>query len=250
MTYPLRRTNERPGRLENLYKALQNRCGAIALVAGKDPRDVGITTALIFFELSLEQSKLIPPCVDRQREMRNWRAGKKEYGPPIAPDWAAKLVRKASRRMGVQTPRHSEAKSIEASTSIAYADLTLVEKRAVDVAIGNRRAARRTPDDRAIKLAKAVRREWLRPVPPFREAQATALSIEAIVRIALPHLDALANGPIRGGTPDNDDDPATMEPPGLGALVAIARMTHPRAGWEYICDVIRKCRKPDTSASN
>lgn len=70
------------------------------------------------------------------------------------------------------------------------------------------------------------------------------------MRIALPHLDALANDEIRGGTPDNDHDPAKMEPPALGALVAIARMAHPKAGFEYICDVIQQCRKASASASD
>jgi hypothetical protein len=128
--------------------------------------------------------------------------------------------------------------------NVAYADLSVIEKRAVDMIIGKRRRLRVTRNDPATKLAKAIRGEWLRSVPPFREKEAArTLTTETIVRAVLPILDALANGPIRGGTPDNDYDPAKMEPAALGALVAIARMSHPHAGFEHICDVIQKSRR-------
>ena len=147
MTYPLLRTNERLRRLETLDNALQNRLEAIATGAGKRAPEIRITKARIFVELSLEQSKLIPPGVGRQREMRNWRAGKEKYWPPFSSDWAAKLVRKASLRMGVRSRRYSEAKAIEASTNVTYADLKLVEKRAADMVIasdGHRATTRKT----------------------------------------------------------------------------------------------------------
>lgn len=108
MTYPLHGTNERLCRLEKLDKAVQNRLEVIAVGAGKSALDVRITKTRIFVELGSEQSKLIPPSVGRQREMRNWTAGKGKYWPPIHPDWAVKLVRKASLRSGVGSRRSSE----------------------------------------------------------------------------------------------------------------------------------------------
>ncbi len=244
MTYPLLGTTAQLHQFKILLKALENRLDAIARKAGKGVLDARMTKAWIFLDLGFEQSKLISPRMKFQREMRNWRAG------PISSDWAAMLVRKASLRMGVRA-RHSEAKAIaKASTNVNYSALTSIEKRAADMVTGRRRASRSTPKDPAIQLARAVRREWLRPVAPLREKRARTPSIDTIVRIALPHLDALANGPIRGGTPDNEHDVAKMEPPALGALLAIARMAHPKAGHEYICDMIRKSREAVAPSSN
>jgi hypothetical protein len=168
--------------------------------------------------------------------------GKEDY--ESLRDWVAILVRKArlqSREPGWKL--HSEATAIERSVNVTYADLSEIEKRAANMIIGKRRPLRVLRNDRAAKLAKAVRDEWIKPVPPFRKKKATrTLTIETIVLTVLPVLDALANGPIRLSEPD-DDDPEKMNPAPLGALLAIVRMAHPKARFEYICQVIRKSRR-------
>jgi hypothetical protein len=241
-------------RLTNLDNALQDRLEAVARGSGRSALDIKISKTQIFLDLNHEQLKLIPPSLSHQKrtekEIRNWAAGKGSHGPPFCPDFAARLVRIESLRRGVRSRRFSEENAIWASKGVGYADLTSKEKRAADFVLGRRRRWRHDPADPDMQIAKAVSSDWLTPVPPFRAKNARSLSIEAIVHTALPHIDELANANIRGGTPDNEHDPAVMEPPGLGALVAIVRMAYPNAGFEYICDLIQSYRQAPTSASN
>jgi hypothetical protein len=188
---------------------------------------------------------------NHRRAVREWRAALSTHGgngesegKDSLRDWVAVLVRKArlqSREPGWR--RHSEATAIEGSVNVTYADLSEIEKRAANMIIGKRRPLRVLRNDRAEKLAKAVRDEWIKPVPQFRrKRRARTLSIDAIVLTVLPILDDLANGPIK--LPMNyEDDPARMEPSALGALVAIARMWHPNANYEYIRHLVQNSRQ-------
>jgi hypothetical protein len=250
MAYPPLSPRHDQRKQQRLHSALQNRLEAIAKESGKSPHDARVTKLKIFCELGFEQAKLVPRSIASQRriegENRKWKAGKEPYGPSIAPDFAASLVRMAFLRRGIRSRRYSEEQAISESKGVTRDQLTAVERRATDIVLGLRRSPRGKPHDRAAQIAKEVLATWFPPVPPFQPKHpddARSLSIDAVVRIALPFLDELAGRPIRGGTPDNDHDPASMEPPGLGALVAFSRMAHPKASVEYICDLILAHRR-------
>jgi hypothetical protein len=121
VTYPHIANDKDERRLPRLRVALQNRLEAIAARAQKDALQVRITKALIFVELGHEQSKLVPPSVAHQvrteKELRNWRAAKGRYQPLVHREFAAKLVRKASLRLGVRSRRYPEADTSPRSLS-------------------------------------------------------------------------------------------------------------------------------------
>jgi hypothetical protein len=237
---------------KKLELALQNRLEALAKLGKKDELQVALAKAQIWHALDTEQAKLAPSIGTQtrtKREIRDWKLGKSvdwkgevaNYGPKIDPDLAIKLV----RHRFLLSRRYSEERAVEASARVTENDLNAIEYGALEIVTGRRGVTRSAPDLRANRLAKAVLADWFPSEPPFRlipPKDAPSLTIEKIVHSVVPFLDELAGQPIRGGRPDKDDCPASMDPPGLGALVALARMAHPNASFEHVSDMIRSFR--------
>jgi hypothetical protein len=242
------------GKQQGLELALQNRLEAIAKIAGKGDRQVAFANGQIRQALDSEQVKLAPSLgtqLRTKREFRDWRLGKDrnwkgeavEYGPRIDPDWAARLVRHSFLR---QLRRYSEERAIEGSAGVTVKDLNAIERRAFEIVVGKRGVTRSDRNDRAVLLANAVLKDWLPREPDFRlvpPEDAPSLTIQKIVHLVVPFLDELAGKPIGHSNPYKKENyPAKMNPPALGALVAIARMAHPEAGIGHIRNAIRSFR--------
>jgi hypothetical protein len=166
-------------------------------------------------------------------------------GAVVDPAFAASLVRHAFLR---RERGKSEEQAVEEAAGVREAELSAIEHRAFELVLGKRGFTRTNTKDRAVPLAKAVLKDWLPSEPACRlipPTEAPALTIEKIVHIAVPFLDELAGRPIGHSAPYRDeDDPAEISPPALGALVAIARMAHPQASLEHVRHSIRSYRRP------
>ena len=238
------------GEQERLTDALRNRLEALAQRSGKSALDVQIAINDIFADLGRAQDKLRPMTLAYDKAIREWKMGKKPYSSSFGRDFAAALVRWEKLRLGIGCQRMSDERALKESIGVTYASLSKIEQRAADIVRGERRVARgRSLLDPASRIAKAVRAKWLTSTPPIRVDEPPVLLIKTIVCIALPHIEKLAGGPIYGGTPKGN--PATTDPPGLGALVSIVQMAHPvdpahpSVGFEYISDLIRRHHKAD-----
>ena len=161
----------------------------------------------------------LPMRYERLRELRAWKV----EGEPLDIDFVARLVRITSFRLGIRSRRHSEEEAIEASKGIKFQDLPAIEKRAAEIVLGRRRAAKNNGADAASQIANQLRREWLAPVPWARRNKGTPLSISAIVRASVPILDELAGTPIASGIPTTRELPS-MKPAGMAALFAIVQL--------------------------
>jgi hypothetical protein len=257
----LKRAREKQKELE---QALKNRLQALAHRNKKGDLHANLAIAQIWHALDSEQAKLAPSIntqIRTKSAIRNWRLGKSRgwvqdeekpewsyeevnYGPRIDPNFAASLVRHESLRR--QSGRSEERALVEAA-GVKEADLNTVERRAFEMVTGKRGFTRANLKDRAVPLAKAVLKDWLPPEPPSRlipPTEAPALTIERIVHIAIPFLDELGGTRIGHSLPYRDEDnPAKINPPALGALIAIARMAHPQASLEHVRDSIRSYRR-------
>ena len=269
-SFPLRRRDKKEEleqalkKQEELQKGLQNRLEALARRSKKSESHVVLAMAQIWHALDSEQAKLAPSIstqIRTTRATRNWRLGKLRdwiqdgksaewsdqeinYGTGIDPDFAAIILRHAFLR---RERGRSEEQAMEEAAGVKDADLSTIERRAQELIVGKRGFTRTDPKDRAAPLAKAVLKDWLPPEPAFRlipPEKAPALTIEKIVQIVVPFLDELAGRRIGHSAPYRDeDDPAKMNPPALGALVAIARMAHPQASLEHVRHSIRSYRR-------
>jgi hypothetical protein len=251
-------------RQKKLEQAVKNRLEALARRSKKDDSCAAIAMAQIWHTLDSEQAKLAPSVntqIRTKRAVRHWRLGKSRdwvqdqksgewsdqevnYGPRIDPDFVASLIRHAFLR---RERGRSEERAVEEAAGVKEADLNAIERRAFELVLGIRGFTRSGPKDRAALLAKAVLRDWLPSEPDCRlipPTQAPALTIEKIVHIVVPFLDELAGKPIAHSAPYRDEeDPAKINPPALGALVAIARMAHPQASLEHVRHCIRSYRR-------
>jgi hypothetical protein len=247
-----------------LHKGLQNRLEALARRSKKGESHVGLAMAQIWHALDSEQAKLAPSIstqIRTTRATRNWRLGKLRdwiqdgksaewsdqeinYGTRIDPDFAASLVRLAFLR---RERRRSEEQAVEEAAGVKEADLSTIERGAFELIVGKRGFTRTKPKNRAVALAKAVIKDWLPSEPALRlipPTEAPALTIERIVHVVVPLLDELWGRPIGHSAPYRDeDDPAKLNPPALGALIAIARMAHPEASLEHVRHSIRSYRR-------
>jgi hypothetical protein len=201
-----------------------------------------------------ERQKHLPARYERLRETRAWEVGR---GEPFDDDDAARKVRKASLRLGIRSRRHSEEKAIEASRGIKFKDLPSIERRAAEIVLGRRRAARNNPMEPASRIARYVRREWFAKVPPVRRKKGgislfsgprIVVPISSIVRIAVPILDQLAGKPIASGIPANRD-PRTMKPAGMAALYAVVRLEYGSASLERVYNVLLELRRAESKST-
>jgi hypothetical protein len=165
-----------------------------------------------------------PEHYKRQRELRKWKVA----GEPFDIDSAARLVRIGSLRLGIRSRRHSEEEAIEASKGLKYESLASIERRAVEIVLGRRRAPKNNRSEPAARIASLVRSEWIPQVPSLRPKKGVPISIAPIVRIAVPILDKLAGRPIASGIPTYRDL-HSMKPAGVAALFAIVQLEYGKA---------------------
>jgi hypothetical protein len=197
-----------------------------------------------------ERLRRLTAAYERRRDYRASKAGR---GQPFDPDFAARLVRIASLKLGIRSRRHSEQEAFEASRGIKFEGLPSIERRAAEIVLGRRRAARNNPLDPATRIAGFVRCEWFSENPRVRRKKTEGISlheidripipIPSIVRIAVPILDQLAGKPIASGIPTSRD-PRFMEPAGMAALLAIVRLARGgRASFEAVYKAHLKFRQ-------
>jgi hypothetical protein len=252
-------------KLKGLEQAVKDHLEALARRGKRDASYATLVGAQIWQALDSEQAKLAPSIstqIRTARAIRNWRLGRwrnwiqdenstawsdqeVNYGPRIHPDFAAGLVRHAFLR---RERGRSEEQALEEAAGVKEAHLNAREHRAFEMVMGKRGFTRANPKDRAVLLAKAVRRDSLPSEPDCRlipPTQAPGLTIEKIVHVVVPFLDELAGRPIGHSAPyrKNETDPAKISPAPLGALVAIARLAHPKASLEHVRRSIRSYRK-------
>jgi hypothetical protein len=269
-SYPLRRNKGADKvkyaleKQKELKQALENRLKALAQRSKKEDSHADLAIAQIWHALHSEQAKLAPSIntqIRTKSAIRSWRLGKSRdlvqdvekpewsyqavnYGPRIDPNFAAGLVRHAFLR---RERGRSEEQAVEQAAGIRESDLTTIEHRAFEMVTGKQSFTRINPKDRAVQLARAVRKDWLPSEPALRlipPTEAPALSIERIVHIVVPFLDELAGRRIGNSAPYRDeDDPSKLNPPALGALIAIARTAHPQASLEHVRHSIRSYRR-------
>jgi hypothetical protein len=218
--------------LETLKKRLRDLALEARVAANQTPlaeadvrraeTDARIAQTRIFFAMQDERRDRLPLRYERLRELREWRADKSQL---FNIDFVVRLVRIESLRLGIGSRRHSNEEAIEASVGIKFSDLPSIERRAVEIVLGHRRAANSNKQEPASRIAKRVRREWITKVTPVRQNKGRPLSISSIVRIAIPILDQLAGEPIPSGIP-TDRDLDTMRPVGMAVLFAIVKLTY------------------------
>jgi hypothetical protein len=175
----------------------------------------------IFSAIHDERRSRLPDRYKRLREFRAWKVG----GQPFDIDQAARLVRIGSLKLGIRSRRHSEEEAIEASSGIKFQDLPSVERRAVEIVLGRRRAAKNNRREPASRIADLVRSEWTPVVPVVRCNKGAPISISSIVRIAVPILDKLADKPIASGIPTSPDL-QSIKLAGMAALFAIVQLEY------------------------
>ena len=147
----------------------------------------------------------------------------------------------------------SEERAVKEAAGVREADLNTIERRAYEMVMGKRGFTRTDARDRAVPLAKSVIKDWLpsEPASVYPAGKSPVATIEKIVQIVVPFLDELAGRRIgHSGPYRNEDDPAKMNPPALGALVAIARMAHPEASVEHVRHSIRSYRRLNLTPMN
>jgi hypothetical protein len=180
-----------------------------------------IAQAEIFWVIEQERQNRRPTRYKLLRELREWKV----EGEPFDIDFATRLVRIGSLRLGIRSRRHSEEEAIEASKGLKYESLASIERRAVEIVLGRRRAPKNNRREPAARIANLVRGEWLPQVPAVRCNKGVPISIASIVRIAVPILDKLAGKPIASGI-QTSSDVQSMKSAGMAALVAIVQLEH------------------------
>jgi hypothetical protein len=276
-SFPLRRS-DKPEELKQalekqkeLQQALQNRLEALAWRSKKGGSHVVLAMAQIWPALDSEQARLAPSMntqIRTTRAIRNWRLGKPRdwVQGERNPEWREREVNYAVRidpHLAAGLVRHgfllrergrSEEQAVEEAAGVKEADLSATEHRAFEMVTGKRGFTRTNPKDRAVPLAKAVLKDWLPSEPACRllpPTKAPSLTIEKIVHIVVPFLDELAGRQIGHSAPYRDeDDPAKINPPALGALLAIARMAHLQASLEHVRHSIRSYRGLNLTPAN
>ncbi len=169
-------------------------------------------------------------------------------------DWLALIVRETSERL-IGGKRQADA--INAAMAITIANLHPFEKKAFDIVRGKARG--RTPSNNlagrdlrrapaAVRIASAIRRDWLRRSRKLPQPAAERLTGKDVVLTALPILDELAGAPIRGGDPtetcaNGSWDLYKMNPPGLAVLYCLAKESAARIKPREISGYIRAIRQ-------
>ena len=147
----------------------------------------------IFAGIDDEREGAFPPRYERLQDVRAWEVGS---GKRFDIDDVARMVRMASLKLGIRSRRHSEQRAIEASRGIKFDNLPSIERRAAEIVLGLRRAARNYPMDPASRIANCVRREWFQKVRSVRRKKGgisffsgprIVVPISSIVRIAVPN---------------------------------------------------------------
>jgi hypothetical protein len=209
----------------------------------------------IFAGIDDERERRLPSRCERLQDVRAWEVGS---GKRFDIDDVARMVRMASLKLGIRSRRHSEQRAIEASRGIKFDNLPSIERRAAEIVLGLRRAARNNPRDPASRIANCVRREWFQKVPSVRRKKGgisffsgsrTVVPISSIVRIAAPILDQLARKPIASAIPTSRD-PRTMKPAGMAALYAIVLLEYGKASFERVYKALRELRRGQLKQCN
>ena len=202
----------------------------------------------IFDRIDDEREKRLPARYERLRETRAWEVGR---GEPFDDNDVARKVRMASLKLGIRSRHHSEEEAIEASRGIRFEDLPSIERRAAEIVLRRRRAARNKPMDPASRIANHVRREWFAKGRPVRRKKGrislfsgprSLVSISSIVRTAVPILGKLAGKPIASGIPTSRDL-RTMKSAGMAALFAIVQMEYGASSLEAVYKALRTFRR-------
>jgi hypothetical protein len=211
--------------------------------------EVQIAQAEIFWAINDERRSRLPPRYERRRSIRAWEVGSGEL---FDEDQAARLARMCSLRLGIRSRRHSKDEAFEASRGIKFRDLPTIERRAVEIVLRRRRAARNNPTDPASRIANYVRREWFQKVPPVGRKKTEGISlyemhcipipVPLIVRVAVPILDRLAGKPMPSGIPTSCD-PRTIKNAGMAALFAIVQMECGRIPIDTVYRALLKFRR-------
>jgi hypothetical protein len=209
-------------------------------------REAQVAQAQIFWAIQVERQSRKPARYLRLRELRNWKI----EGEPFDIDHAARLARFGSLKLGISSRRHSEEEAIQASSGIKFQDLPSVERRAVEIVLGRRRAAKNNRGEPASRIADLVRSEWIPEVPAVRCNKGLPISISSIVRIAVPILDKLAGKLIASGIPTSGDDLQTMKPAGMAALFAIVNLEYGAySSLKSVYEALREFRREQRDAN-
>ena len=162
MTQPLK-ASAAPARFESYCADLSAAFARIAEMHG----------ILNSVALGKKQARITLRAIDRKKDekLQNWLYQtqriipweRRPYKPSI--EWAAMLVRlkRNEQRIGLSrdSARLSRAVPIEDASSIKFAELRPVEKRAVELLCGKRpKPKKNLVEARAIRLADAVRSDW------------------------------------------------------------------------------------------
>jgi hypothetical protein len=184
----------------------------------------------IFCAIGDERQRLRAAGHERLQEARERQIGQREL---FDIDSVPRLVRIESLKLGIRSRRHSEEEAIEASKGVKFEDLPSIERRAAEMLLGRRRAAKNNTMEPASRIAKEVRREWSSKDRTIRRKKTEGISVfeiyripipvSSIVSIVVPILDELAGKPIASGIP-TPCDPRTMKNAGMSALFAIVQM--------------------------
>ena len=134
---------------------------------------------------------------------------------------------------------HSEELAIRKARGVTYDSLSSVEQRAARMLMGTARQTRNLSDV-ATKIAIAARADWGYP-STYARVTSVSISIEELIQIAIPFIEALSDKPLRGVEASGlERQVIKMEPPEVGALVALARIQKKGASAEYVCKVAWK----------
>jgi hypothetical protein len=206
-----------------------------------------IAQAGIFLAIQDERQNRRLPGYERLRALRAWKV----EGEPFDIDHAARLVRIVSLKLEIRSRRHSEEEAIEASKGVKFQDLPSIERRAAEIVLGRRRAAKSNRREPASRIANQVRSEWLALVPSVRCNNGTPISISSIVRIAIPILDQLAGKTVASGIPTSGDL-RSMKSAGMAALFAIVQLeygsvTPLKSVYEVLLEFRREQSGPDVT---
>jgi hypothetical protein len=223
-------------RQRKLTDAMRNRLEAAAKKAGKGSMEARLAMARIFAAIEYQQQALhcFQPSDKTQEAIWKWRNNARK----MSPDFAAPIVRMVAIRKGVGKRKRSEDASIEMAAGVTFDALSAIEKRAARILMGQGRATRNV-DDKATKIARVALADW-GTSPEYSRPRKPRLTLETIIRVAIPFIEELSGERLRGANEAKDAHAIEIEPPALGALVALARMNKEGASLKYVSDIIAK----------
>jgi hypothetical protein len=173
---------------------------------------------------------------------------------PLRPtvEWATILVRRAAIQIGLQ-PRLNREEAIKNATSITFAELRPDEKRAVAIVCGARRKSKKNfLEERARRLANAVKRDWFSANKgPGRPQGAKSCRIK--IRGHSYHVPLSVAEVIAAVTPSISDLVGTSNKgciPVWRALLAAVQIALPGASRESIARIATRVRAAGRKLEN